>query len=226
MTRAGTTEVRIRLKARGANLSRFGRVAAYAAVPWALGWMILTDIVLRANGVRGEDMPPIIRLMIVAIGLAPIVILVVGVARPVGPLRRLTRGRRAEAMLSTTSLSLRDATTEQIWPWTEVRGLEKAGSGWQLVVGPDGSRVDFPSDLVYPSDDSARSFAEFVVALLPDVFVLIGPSEGAGGPAGFARHGDPREITRSTALPREKLVVYGLVVLFSIVAVVLMVTRS
>jgi hypothetical protein len=206
------------------------------SLPWLLGSLLLIDGVLAWAGLPSGERPLTTRIGIVAIAVAPVVIVLarshlVGLAA----FQWLFRQPQPLAVVRPDGLDLRtlDLGSRSL-AWDEIGSLRVVGSwdGGAELRSPSGDLIaTVPDVLVHPRVNwrTAHTFAETVIRMRPDRYALAPERASLGRPASF----DLQEVVGSGIDPgawqrrrsRATLVVAAILLLLGAVPLVLLVTR-
>lgn len=229
MTKAAPVEVIVQ-PSRPA-LATAGRWLGYLAWPWALGFLVAGNELLRAVGYPAEQPPLVLRLAVIAIAAAPGAVWFVTQTR-LGQVRGLRRLRAQPQPLARVDrhgieLSLPGHGVRR-FDWEAVSRLDVINSWLHQdgrLIGTNGSTLaGIPESLVYPRSPTwralwTRTLAQVVVEVRPDRYALSG-ANWAGLLDAFALHEMVRDYDALAADRRRTQIVAAFAAVLTAGAVV------
>jgi hypothetical protein len=166
--------VSMNVVANSARKTPRGRWLLRGTAAFFLVWMLAANEALRDTPIAAR--PP--GLLIVAIAVAPVVLVFVGLLRDdVARRFGLIEALRAKATMDTAGLTLTfDGTTLPKIPWNSIAALEPSRRDWRLIDEDGAELATIPEELMVPRQSwtDSPTFAELVVQLRPDRYALRG----------------------------------------------------
>ena len=184
------------IRARSVEHTRVGKLLDLVVLPWALGWLLLSDALLSRVGLSNDVRPDWLQLLWLSVAFIPLGVAIVSGLAPGRPITRLFADPAPWVRISEQGIEVWRRPGRP-YRWDEVERLTRVGGSWQLS-GVDGALITaIPESLAYPSPGwtDARSLAERIVDYKPELFQLAGEGGLIAGASEFVPAGPDAERT-------------------------------
>jgi hypothetical protein len=199
------------IRADSVELTRVGKLLGIVVLPWALGWLLLSDALLTAIGLSNDVRPGWLKLIWLSVALLPLGIAILSGLAPGRPITRLFAGPPPWVRISEQGIEVW-SRPGRAYRWDEIERLTKVGGLWHLS-GVDGAPIaEIPESLAYPRPGwtDARSLAERIVDSKPELFQLAGQGGLVAGASEFVPAGsDALGSSQRTSALIPRLLIIG-----------------
>jgi hypothetical protein len=215
------------IRARSVEHTRVGKLLDIVVLPWALGWLLLSDALLSQIGLSNDVRPGWLKLIWLSVALVPLGVAILSGLAPGRPIIRLFAEPAPWVRISQRGIEVWRRPGRP-YRWDEIECLTRVGGLWELS-GVDGTLIaEIPESLTYPSPGwtDARSLAERIVDYKPELFQLAGQGGLIAGASEFVPAGpDAERSSQRTSALVPRLLIIGLLA-FGVVMLIVLWTQG